>query len=79
MCNKRTVNSILAAVIIILALAVAVAASVWHQQGLPYIMFVSRFFDFMIPILAVGGLIKYLLTGCGCTCCHKHEEETSKQ
>lgn len=74
MCNKKTVHIIIAVIIIIIALALAVAVSVWHQQGLAYIIFVSRFFDVMIPILLVGALVKFLFFGVGCCCgCHHHE------
>lgn len=77
MCNKKTFHIIIAVVIIVIALALAIAVSIWHQQGLAYIIFVSRFFDVMIPILGVGALIKYLTHSChcGCCCCHHHEHE----
>lgn len=56
---------ILAAIFVVIALSLALTMSVWHQQALPYILFVSRFFDIMLPVLAVGALLKYL-------CCHGH-------
>jgi len=62
-----------AAIVIVVALALAVIVSIWHQQGLTYIIFVSRFFDVMIPVLAVGALIKYLISDhCNCDCNHDH-------
>jgi hypothetical protein len=63
MCTK-----IISTVVIVIALALAVVVSIWHQQGLTYIIFVSRFFDVMLPVLAVGALLKYLM----CGCCHHH-------
>jgi hypothetical protein len=51
---------ILAIVITVIAVILAIIVSFFHQQGLGYIIFVSRFFDVMLPILAVGALLKYL-------------------
>lgn len=66
---------ILSVITILVALALAVAATIWHEQGLNYILFVSRFFDVILPVLAVGALLKYLFGchhhhngGCGCQC-----------
>jgi hypothetical protein len=73
MCNKKAMHSVLAAVVIVIAIAVALVVSVWNKEGMTYIIFVSRFFDVMIPILGVGALIKYLLSGCHCPCC-KHDD-----
>jgi hypothetical protein len=61
MCHK-----ILISVIILIALALAIIVSLCHQQGLAYILFISRFFDVMLPVLGVGALLKYLL------CSHRH-------
>jgi hypothetical protein len=63
---------ILAIVITIIALILGVIVSFWHQEGLGYIIFISRFFDVMLPILAVGALLKYLFTD---ICCTKKKEE----
>lgn len=65
-------------IIIIVALALAITVSVWHQQGLAYIIYVSRFFDVMIPILGVGALIKYLMCG-GCHDNCKRDEDSCKR
>ena len=56
------VYKILAIIITIIALVLGVIVSFWHQEGLGYIIFISRFFDVMLPILAVGALLKYLFT-----------------
>jgi hypothetical protein len=67
-------KKMVAAIVIVVALALAVVVSIWHQQGLTYIIFVSRFFDVMIPVLGVGALIKYLISGHGnCDCNHDHD------
>ena len=59
---KPTCHKIIATIFIILAVALAITVSIKPQQSLSFIVFVSRFFDVMIPILAVGALIKYLTT-----------------
>ena len=58
---------------ILIALALAIAVSVWHEQVISYIAAVGRFFDVMIPVLAVGALLKYLINGN--SCCHHHDKD----
>lgn len=69
----------LAATITIIALALAIIVSFWHSEGLDYIIFISRFFDVMLPILAVGALLKFIFThghcDCSCCCCQKKDEK----
>jgi hypothetical protein len=60
---------ILAIIITLLAIALAVVVSFWNQAGLGYIVFVSRFFEVMLPIFAVGALVKYLFAPCRSKCC----------
>lgn len=72
MCNKKVSFKIVAAIVIIVALALGIAVSVLPQPGLVYIIAVTRFFDVMLPVLAVGALIKYIL--CGGRCCNKDQE-----
>jgi hypothetical protein len=58
----------MAILFIIIALVLAVLVSSPNKElHLNLAIAVSRFFDVMIPILAVGALIKYLL-GCGGSC-----------
>ncbi|WP_010596999.1 hypothetical protein [Rickettsiella massiliensis] len=66
------------AIVIGLAVLMAIAASVAKQDYVDYIVVISRFFDIMLPVLAVGALIKYLSGsslkkegGCGC----KHSKQ----
>ena len=76
----KVCRKVVATVVIIVALALAVVVSFWHQQqqSLAYIIYVSRFFDVMIPVLAVGALIKYLMCGC-CNCgCHNDHDSCKK-
>ena len=47
-------------VVIVIALLLAVLATVWPQDRLADVIVVSRFFDVMLPVLAVGALVKYL-------------------
>ncbi|WP_126322678.1 hypothetical protein [Candidatus Rickettsiella viridis] len=62
------------AIIIIIAIIMAFAASVAKPDSVDYIVMTSRFFDIMLPVLAVGALIKYLCChrgkGCKCPCEH---------
>lgn len=59
-------------VVIILAVVIAIVASIAKPDYVDYIVVISRFFDIMLPILAVGALIKYLCCPrgkvCGCSC-----------
>jgi hypothetical protein len=68
----------LAVVIAVVALVLAVVVSFWHSEGLEFIIFISRFFDVMLPILAVGALLKFIFSSCSCggsCCCHKKDEK----
>jgi hypothetical protein len=67
-----------AAIVIIVALALAVVVSIWKEQALTYIIYVSRFFDVMIPVLGVGALIKYLMCG-HCHHCNHNEHDSCKK
>lgn len=81
MCKKMC-SRIAAAIFITVALALAITVSVWHQQGLALVVFVSRFFDVMLPVLAVGALIKYLVCGGGCSSsgsCHQEGPSSCKK
>lgn len=55
--------------IIVIALLQAILVSVLPAEYLGVMAGVSRFFEVMIPILAVGALLKYL-----CVCCRKAGE-----
>jgi len=69
----RMCKKVVSTIVIVVALALAVVVSIWHQQGLTFVIFVSRFFDVMLPVLAVGALLKYLICGnCSCGCDHDH-------
>lgn len=64
MCGK-----ILTIIIIAIAVILAALASSLPPEKIDYVIAVSRFFDIMLPVLAVGALIKYL---CCCSSLHKH-------
>lgn len=55
MCNRT-----FAIVFFVIALALAIYAAVASQAQLVHIIYISRFFDIMLPVLAVGALVKYL-------------------
>lgn len=65
------------AVVIIIAVIMAIAANMVNPDYANYIVGFTRFFDIMLPVLAVGALIKYLCChgnkSCHCSCEHcKH-------
>ena len=65
-------------IVVIIALAMAIAASVIKPESIDSIIRISRFFDVMLPVLAVGALIKYLCHGgihrhCNTCQCHSHK------
>ena len=62
MCKKIFVGLFL-----LIALGLALTVSIWPHKMMPHIVFVTRFFESMLPVLAVGALIKYLC--CGSSCC----------
>jgi hypothetical protein len=71
----RMCNKVLAIVFIVIALLLALLASVLPQDKLVSVIYISRFFDIMLPVLAVGALIKYLWTHRHhCSKCH-HETQ----
>lgn len=49
-----------AIVFVIIALLLAITASFLPQDKLATIIYITRFFDIMLPVLAVGALTKYL-------------------
>lgn len=70
----KTCKKIMAVVFIIIALVLAVLVSSPNKEAhLNLAIAISRFFDVMIPILAVGALIKYLV-GCGSSCGCKQQD-----
>ncbi len=64
MCSK-----ILAVIAVVVAVVLAALASFLPATQIDYVIAISRFFDIMIPVLAVGALIRYLCKGAGCGCC----------
>ena len=64
MCGTK----ILAIVFTVIAVLMAILVSFWHDSAITQIMFVSRFIDVMLPVLAVGALLKYLFHGGACSC-----------
>lgn len=73
MCCKTTCNKVLPAIFIIIALVLAVLVTFMAQKAMPIVINVSRFFEVMIPVLAVGALIKYIVGCHSHQCCH-HED-----
>ncbi len=57
---KNMGHKIFAIAVIVIAIALALLASFLPQERLVDVVYVSRFFDVMIPVLAVGALVKYI-------------------
>ena len=66
--NCHKIGKIWTIIIIAIALILAILVSVLPQTALPNIIYATRFFDVMLPVLAFGALIKYLAK-CGCSGC----------
>lgn len=69
MCKKIFVSLVL-----VIALGLAVTVSIWPHERMHEIVFVTRFFEVMLPILAVGALIKYLCCWDFSSCCYKKDK-----
>ena len=54
-------------VVILVALAIGILATVLPSERLHDVIMLVKFFDVMLPVLAVGALIKYL------ACCKKKD------
>jgi len=63
MCGK-----IFTVIIVLIAVVMALLAIFLPPQHIEYLIVVSKFFDVMLPVLAVGALLKYL---CRCPVCPK--------
>lgn len=75
MCKKLH-NKIVATIIILIALGLAIAVNIRNQYTLNLVIFIHKFFEVMIPILAVGALLKYIICGsCGCN----HDDHSCKK
>lgn len=77
MCGK-----VLAVIIILIAVVLAALASFMPADKIDVVIATARFFDIMLPVLAVGGLIQYLCKRnkcacCKCPCCCKPGEKQS--
>jgi hypothetical protein len=68
--NAGIYNTILAGCFLFIAVILGILALVLSPANINFVIIVSRFFEVMLPIFAVGALIKYL------TCCKKEECKT---
>jgi len=64
-------NKLWAIIVVIFALVIAILAVSLSQSAMRPIFMITTFFDVMIPILAVGALVKYLAC---CKHCHGDKE-----
>jgi len=61
MCKRLPCNVITMTIFIIMILLyLSFILSMWYPQVMPYVIFISRSFEIMFPVLAVGALVKYL-------------------
>lgn len=65
---------VLAIVAVVVAVVLAALASFLPADQIDYVVATSRFFDIMLPVLAVGALIKYLFTRSKC-CCNQGDKK----
>lgn len=65
--NSGAFNTVLAVCFILVAVILGLLAVLLSPANISFVIVVSRFFEVMLPIFAVGALIKYL------TCCKKAE------
>lgn len=65
--------------LILIALIVAILACTVSIEAMDNVMLIAKFFDVMLPILAVGALVKYLMCGGknSCCCCNKNNKADS--
>jgi hypothetical protein len=63
MCTKLMVGFF-----VIIAVILGLLVNFLSPDHIEYIVPISKFFDAMLPVLAVGALLKYL---CGCNKCPK--------
>lgn len=72
--HAPTFNTILSACFIFIAVVVGIMAVALAPKDISIVIILSRFFEVMLPIFAVGALIKYLTS-----CCKKDEVCTTTQ
>lgn len=57
-------------IVVLVAVILAALATFLPADQVDYVIAVSRFFDIMLPILAVGALLKYICKGSKGCCSH---------
>ena len=73
MCQKWLVN-----IVVIVAVILAMVASLGQPAYVDIMIGISRFFDIMLPILASGALIKYLYCRPRCVYCEARKPSCEK-
>ncbi len=75
MCKKPMCSRIFGSIVVLAALVLAFLVMNVSIDNVDHVMMVIKFFDVMIPVLAVGALIKYVFKskgcckGCNCSSC----------
>jgi len=55
-------------IIVLIAIILAILSVTFNREALTIVVVTSRFFEVMIPVLAVGALLKWIFC---CGKCHK--------
>ena len=55
-------------IIVLIAIVLAILSVTFNREALTVVVVTSHFFEVMIPVLAVGGLLKWIFC---CGKCHK--------
>jgi|GEM_PF-555375 len=75
MCCKKTIScKIFKGLFVFTALILALAVICLKHSQLAVVINISHFFEAMLPVLAAGALLKYII-GCKSFCCCKDTEE----
>jgi len=73
MCKKPMCGKIYGVLVLLIALVLGFLVINVSMDSVDKVMMVIKFFDVMIPVLAVGALLKYVFCGgkSSCCCCCK--------
>jgi hypothetical protein len=60
------------AAVAVVAVVLAILSVTFNREALTIVVVTSRFFEVMIPVLAVGALVKWIFF-CNHSCCSKDD------
>lgn len=76
MCKKPKCHKIYGAIVLLIALILSFRVNSVSIEGVDQIMKIIKFFDIMIPVLAVGALIKYVFSASASAKCKCQSSDT---